>query len=117
MERLETTGFYRAGYDGRKTKKPSGTNPTGPDPRVRRARLADAGRLLLAEFLRLVAQLVGILDQLLLLGRILLEVGLQTEEQVLVDERLHVIRLDLQRVVDCLHAFADELPLLVFLQL
>ena len=67
--------------------------------------------------MRLVAQPIGFLEELLLLGGILLHVGLQAEQQVLIDERLGVIRFDLQRVIDGFDAFADEVALLGFLQL
>src|SRR5439155_17670298 len=51
--------------------------------RASRWYLADARSLLFAQFLRPVAQLVGVLDQLLLFARILLHVRLQAKEQVL----------------------------------
>ena len=60
---------------------------------------------------------VRVLQELLLLGRILLEVGLQAEQQPFVDDRLDVVRLELQRVIDRRHPFANEVLLFRVLQL
>ena len=52
-----------------------------------------AGAPLLLERFRLILQRGRLLEQLLLLGRILLELRLQAEQQALVDQRLHVVGL------------------------
>src|SRR5262249_16378218 len=64
----------------------------------------------------LVAQLIGLLDQRLLLRDVLLHVRFQTEQEVLVYERFGVVRFDLQRVVDRLDALFHVRALLGFLQ-
>src|SRR3974390_2875532 len=69
--------------------------------------VAGACGLGLADFLRLIAQLIRLLDKRLLLGRILLEVGLEAEQEVLVNERLGVIGLDLERAVNRLDALIN----------
>src|SRR5678815_513964 len=74
--------------------------------------LAGAGGPLL--FLNLdgaVAVLIGFLEQCLLLGGIFLEIRLHAEQQILVGERLGIIRLQLDRLVDRLVTGLDELDL------
>src|SRR3954464_4163927 len=51
------------------------------------------GTLLLSHFFRLLPQLVGFLQELLLFFRVLRDVRLGTEEEVLVGQRLEVIAL------------------------
>src|SRR5207247_829023 len=98
------------------TKRAGGRHPAtpaGPDPIRCSASIADAGRLLLSQLLCFVAQLIGLLDEGLLLGWIFFEVRLQAEQQVLVDERFHVVRLDLERAIDGVDALLHEIALLV----
>src|SRR5437762_4572303 len=109
--------LYRGGVTHWIQKRPP-ERPAAFDPISRsRRRLADAGDLLLAQLLRLVAQPIGFLEQLLLLGGILLQVRLEPQQEILVHERFGIVRLDLQRVIDGLDALADVFAFLVFLQL
>ena len=55
--------------------------------------------LLLLEFLCLVAELVGLLQERLLLGGIFLHQRLRPEEEILVGQRLEVVRLEGKRLV------------------
>src|SRR5271154_3565680 len=66
--------------------------------------VSDARRFLLTKLLRAVAQLVGFLQERVLLRLVFLEQRLRAEEEVLVDQRFHVVRLQLERVVDRLEA-------------
>ena len=67
--------------------------------------------LLLAQLLGLVAEAVRLAQQRLLPGRVLLDVRLQPEQQVLVGDRLEVVALELDRLVLGLDARLDVLPL------
>jgi hypothetical protein len=62
--------------------------------------------------LRLIAQLVGVAEQLLLLLWVLFEVRLHTKEQVLVGERLEVVRFQRERLVDRFEPGLDVFDLL-----
>src|SRR3974390_2620275 len=102
-------------HDIRYTKKAAGKGFRRLDPKTcwrssveNPALVADAGCLLLPEFLRLVAELGGLLNQVLLLFGVLLHFGFEPQEEVLVDQGLGVIGLDLERVVDRLDALVDE---------
>src|SRR5688572_19486297 len=76
---------------------------------------ARAGGLrLVANLLRLVAPLVRFLQQRLLAGRVLFEVGLDAQEQVLVGQRLEVVRVQLDGLVHRLEPLLDELHLVGF---
>ncbi len=74
--------YYRGRVTGRQQKKAAGVCPAAFDPNRCRAPttrcrlIADAGGFRLADLLRLVAELVGLLDEGLLLGRILFDVRL-----------------------------------------
>src|SRR5712691_8110756 len=106
-------------YDVYETKRPPGVSRTAFDPIACREIYLWGGSRgpLFPQFLRSVAQLVRFLDERLLLGRIFFQVRLRTQEQVLIDQRFHVVRLDLQRVIHRLDALLDVRLLLVLLQL
>ena len=61
--------------------------------------------------------MIGLLDERLLLGGVLFEVRLEPEEQVLVNQRFHVVGFDLEGVIDRLDALLHELAFFVLLQL
>src|SRR6185503_5509749 len=68
--------------------------------------------LLLLEFLSLVAELVGLAQKRLLLGWILLHQCLRAEEEILVGQRLEVIRLQREGLVGLREAGLDVLHLI-----
>src|SRR6185369_754002 len=71
-----------------------------------RERLCPGG-LLPAELFRLVAEIVRFLEKRLLLGRILLQIGLEPQQQSFVGHRIRVVGLDRQRFVDRLDTLED----------
>ena len=73
-----------------------------PDPRVRGS--GRAGSRLLPQFLGAIAELIRFLEQRLLPRRILLQVCLQAQQQVLVDQRFHVVVPERDRLVHGGHA-------------
>src|SRR5207237_9639039 len=86
--------LYRGGVTHRIQKRPP-EPPAAFDPISRsRRRLADAGDLLFPQLLRLVAEPIGFLEQLLLLVGILLQVRLEPQQEILVDEHFGIVRLD-----------------------
>ncbi len=73
-------------------------------------------RVLFADFLSAVLQLGGFAQQRLLTRGIAFEVGLHAEQQVLVDERFHVLGVQHQRLVDRFDAELHVLDLLAVAQ-
>ena len=85
----------------RQTKRAASRWKTALFLQKREVLLAGAGgALLLLNLDGSVAVLVGLLEQRLLLGRVLLEVRLHAEQQILVGERLGIVRLQLDGFVD-----------------
>src|SRR5439155_10996523 len=78
--------------------------------------VADAGGLLLLDRDRFVAQFVRLLDELLLLLGILFKIRREPQQQILVHERVGVVRLDLERAIRGRDPFLHELLLLRLLQ-
>src|SRR5712691_9100738 len=106
-------------YDVYETKRPPGVSRTAFDPIACREIYLWSGSRgpLFPQFLRPVAQLVRFLDERLLLGHIFFQVRLRTQEQVFIDQRFHVVGLDLQRVIHGLDALLHVRLLLGLLQL
>src|SRR5690349_15578087 len=107
-------GSVKAQMAMRRAKKGKGRFPEGKPPssdKNVRCLLAGAGPLLLLDLRCTVAVLIRLLEQRLLLGGIFFEVRLYAEQQILVGERLGIIRLQLDRLVDRLVAGLDEFDL------
>src|SRR5688572_6632451 len=97
------------------TKKGHSPKETAPSPTKRGVLFAGAGgALLFLDFDGAVPILVGFLEQALLTRNVLFEIGLDAQQETFVGQRLVIVRLQLDGLVDRLVARGDELSLVGF---